>query len=57
MSHPLVGMIVLLSMECSGIFEALGSTEAATKKQRELKRAKVPYIEGSDTRRNLVYFG
>ena len=36
-SHPLVGMIVLLSMECSGIIEALESTEAATKKQRELK--------------------
>ena len=39
MSHPLVGMIVLLSMECSGIIEALESTEAATKKQRELKQA------------------
>ena len=44
MSHPLVGMIVLLFMECSGIIEALESTEAATKKQRELKQAKVPYI-------------
>ena len=41
MSHPLVGMIVLLSMERSGIIEALGSTEAAIKKQCELKQAKV----------------
>ena len=44
MSHPLVGMIVLLSTECSGIIEALESTEAATEKQRKLKQAKVPYI-------------
>ena len=34
-------MIVLLSMESSGIIETLESTEAATKKQCELKQAKV----------------
>ena len=47
MSHPLVGMIVLLSMECSEALETSKYyTEAATKtlKQRELKQAKVPYI-------------